>query len=296
MSATRKPKTFAIGDIHGCYKEMMSLMGILPLEPKEDTVVFLGDYVDRGPDSMRVVEQLIDWHEDYPQWVFLYGNHEDIFLDAIINKSEKYGEKCWFANGGRATYKSYGGRLNRTKPESHLGVDPLVPVSRRELDFDWWEAPKVPRIPKSHIKFLKDKTLYLYEDTNYVFVHAGLTPMEPISYSRKYPDTLIWAREEFIESNYDWGKKVIFGHTADYEGKYNTARKRFEPIIMKNKIGIDTAVCPPASKRLTAIELPSEKLYSVPAHANQSDHSKYTITKHKQNLRRREFLGKKKNG
>ena len=103
---------------------------------------------------------------------------------------------------------------------------------------------------------------YKYEDDNYIFVHGGLVPECALKDQEKYLDTLIWARDSFIRSDYDWGKKVIFGHTADYDGRYNPPTyKTFEPIVMWNKIGIDTAICPPSSKKLTAIELPTEKMY-----------------------------------
>ena len=81
-----KNKTFAIGDVHSCYRELVALYKKLleaGLKPEKDVVVFMGDYIDRGPDSKKVVSQLIKWHKKYPHWVFLYGNHEDIFKDWI---------------------------------------------------------------------------------------------------------------------------------------------------------------------------------------------------------------------
>jgi len=240
-----KNKTFAIGDVHSCYRELVALYKKLleaGLKPEKDVVVFMGDYIDRGPDSKKVVSQLIKWHKKYPHWVFLYGNHEDIFKD-WINGCKIYGESNWFVNGGKITFESYGG---------HFG----------KLENGKWEAPKTPNFPKSHLDFLFKETVYLYEDDNYIFVHGGLVPECALKDQEKYLDTLIWARDSFIRSDYDWGKKVIFGHTADYDGRYNPPTyKTFEPIVMWNKIGIDTAICPPSSKKLTAIELPTEKMY-----------------------------------
>lgn len=237
-----KNKIWAIGDIHGCYQELMALYNQLlkaGLNPEIDTVIFLGDYIDRGPDSDKVVGQLLEWHKKYKNFIFLYGNHEDIFRD-FLTGCRVYGTSNWFVNGGKTTYQSYGG---------HFG---------REVDGEF-EAPRTPEFPKEHLDFLFKETVYLYEEDDYIFVHGGLVPgTKTTEENLNFPNTLIWAREGFIESDFDWGKKVIFGHTADYQGKYG---KPFEPIIMKNKIGIDTAVCPPASRKLTAIELPAEKFY-----------------------------------
>jgi len=236
-----KNNTYAIGDIHGCYEELIALVNKLiekeGLNPEKDEIVFMGDYIDRGPDSKKVVEVLIEWHKKYPHWTFLYGNHEDIFRD-FLTGGKVYGGQNWFSNGGKSTWESYGG---------HFG---------KEVDGKF-EAPKNPDFPKEHLDFLLENTVYLYETEKYVFVHGGLVPEAPIKESLKYPNTMIWARYGFIESDWDWGKKIIFGHTPDFKGKYG---KKMEPIVMKNKIGIDTACCPPASNKLTAIKLPEEKL------------------------------------
>jgi serine/threonine protein phosphatase 1 len=228
-------KIWAIGDIHGCHRELMALMKQLEkagLDYEKDKVIFMGDYIDRGPDSKKVVSQLMKWNKQFSHWVFLYGNHEDI-LRNWLNFEQKYQEdskwSCFLHNGGKDTLKSYG-------------------ISE----------PIRSKLPKNHVDFLFTKTVYLHEEDDYVFVHAGLVPgTKTILENLNFPDTLIWAREGFIDSTYDWGKKVIFGHSP--------ARKQWgtfgQPIIMKNKIGIDGAVCPSANKNLIAVELPAEKFY-----------------------------------
>ena len=255
---------YAIGDVHGCYQEMMAMFEKLKkdgMDPKKDKLIFLGDYIDRGPDSKKVVKQLIRWRKLYPHWVFLYGNHEDIFRDWALHKAKQYGEGNWFYNGGKMTWISYGGHFGRVKKKW---------VESLQTKRDTFEAPKVPKFPKSHLDFLFKHCVYLHEEKDYVFVHAGLVPKASIKESANYPRTLIWARDGFIDSKHDWGKKVIFGHTADYNGKYYNPSNKwlnqgFMPIVKKNKIGIDTAVCPPGGKRLTAIKLPEEKFYFVEA-------------------------------
>lgn len=227
-------KTFVISDIHGCYKELMALYKKLPIDPKVDRMVFLGDYIDRGPDSKKVISQLIKWKNQYPHWVVLYGNHEDFMVETLVRNTQAYGDQpynLWMYNGGEMTLRSY-------LPKG------LTPYERATIG----RLEKF--IPKNHLYFLANLPRY-YEDGNYIFVHGGLKPGKTAQDTD--PFDLIWIRDEFILSDYDWGKKVIFGHTA---------KSDFTPWVMPNKIGIDTAVCPPRRHQLTALELPSEKFYS----------------------------------
>lgn len=218
-----KKRIFAIGDLHGHYTELMSLHSQLineaKLNPKEDVVVFLGDYVDGGPDTKKVVEQLIQWNIEYPHWHFLYGNHEDLMLDALLYGGKKYHDfDLWFRQGGRQTRDSY------TKEGTQVGQ----------------------AIDKDHVIWLATRPRYLETD-DYIFVHAGLIPgKQPEEMEER---DLLWIRDEFIDSDYDWGKKVIYGHTPTTD-----------PNIQPNKIGIDTM--PRDLGYLTAIELPTEKIWT----------------------------------
>src|SRR5688572_4159032 len=96
------PRTFAIGDIHGCAVALASLLAIVPLQP-EDTVVTLGDYVDRGPDSRGVIEQLLELRSRV-NLVPLRGNHEIMMIQARVSRVA-YGE--WCRCGGDTTVESY---------------------------------------------------------------------------------------------------------------------------------------------------------------------------------------------
>jgi len=232
-------KYWSIGDIHGVHQEMMALMKQLEkagLNPEKDTVVWLGDYIDRGPDSKKVVEQLIKWHKIYPHWIFLKGNHESI-LQNWIERGQKYQEdskwSCFLANGGDETLKSYG----LTKFDQDL-------------------------FPREHLDFLFNETKILYETDNYVFVHGGLVPELPIANhldNDTYINAVLWARDSFIDSNWKWEKKVIFGHSPAYKAHWG---KFGQPIIMDNKIGLDGACCSgKLGTNLIAIELPEEKIY-----------------------------------
>jgi len=249
--------TWGIGDIHGCYAELMKLYFKLlreGLNPDKDVVVFMGDYIDRGPDSKTVVSQMIEWHNKYPHWVFLFGNHEDIFLNWYYNKNvyqEDSGWSCFLSNGGIETLKSY----ETTKYDK--------------------------KFPEDHIKFFTEVAILFYETDNYIFVHGGLIPGTPINdikalINETILKALIWAREEFIDDDYDWGKFVIFGHSAAYKRRWGELGM---PIMMKNKCGIDGAVCPPASKNLLAIELPEKKIHGIKAGSLEYFALDYNITR-----------------
>lgn len=106
------PKLFAIGDVHGHWQELYGLMTRLinnaSLRPERDTVVFLGDLVDGGPDTRRVVEWCMEMSTRYPHWVFLKGNHCDLMLDALRYNERIYGSyDLWWMQGGRETARSY---------------------------------------------------------------------------------------------------------------------------------------------------------------------------------------------
>lgn len=223
-------KQFVISDIHGHYDELMALYKQLPINPKKDQLVLLGDYVDRGPKTKQVVNQLIKWKKKYPHWQFLYGNHEDLMLDALMYNGRIYHSyDLWWGQGGKETYLSY-------LPK---GLSPYDQAISQVKD----------HIPQEHLEFLAALPRW-YETDEYYFVHGGLVPGEKPEDSD--PNDLIWIRDQFILSNYDWGKKVIYGHTAD--GRTGS----FEPNVMENKIGIDTAVCYSANNKLTALQLPEE--------------------------------------
>lgn len=250
-------RTFVFGDLHGCYDELMSLMHVLEreahLDPNKDVVGFLGDHIDRGPDSMKVIDQLMKWNKKYPHWFFLYGNHEDLMLDALVYKGKIYGSyDLWWQQGGKETAHSY--------------------FPSEMSKYDMAISQPMDHIKTKHLNWLKNLPLY-HEDERYFYVHGGVVPMtsleEQVNFLQKgTPDeqetirkAFLWARDLFIDSDTDWGKKIIFGHTADYSGRYHPQKKRFQPIVMHNKIGIDTAVCPPSSNGLTCVELPTEKFY-----------------------------------
>ncbi len=212
-------KIFAIGDIHGYILKLDRLMAKLDIDAEKDTLVFIGDYIDRGPDSKGVIDKILDIRKRIKNVVCLLGNHEQMFLNYYL---EQRNEDLFMHNGGISTLISYG----------------FTREGRKDLI-----------VPDKHLEFLTTLRPY-YETDGYIFVHAGLRPGIPID--RQNLDDLIWIRYEFINSPYDFGKVVIFGHTP---------LSFTEPLTDKNKIGLDTGAV--YGGKLTCIELSEMKIYQV---------------------------------
>lgn len=173
-------KIFAIGDIHGCISKLDKMMAQLDIDARNDTLVFIGDYIDRGSDPKGVVDSILDIRKSIKNVVCLLGNHELMFLNYYIEHKD---EELFMHNGGMSTMISYG----------------FNPSGRKKLT-----------IPNDHMEFFI--TLQLsYETDDYIFVHAGLRPGIPIQ--RQNFEDLLWIRYDFINSPYDFKKIVIFGHT-----------------------------------------------------------------------------------
>jgi serine/threonine protein phosphatase 1 len=210
--------TFVIGDIHGCSDLLSELLEkVKPLAP-DDTVIFIGDYIDRGPDSKGVIDIVLKLKREHNRVITLLGNHEHMLLGAIRG----YGHNEFLSMGGEATLKSY--------------TIPLESINDLSV-----------MLPGDHLAFF-EQLLPFWEDEEYIFVHAGLQP--GVHLTQQSPDWLFWSRDEFIESSYNFGKKVIYGHTP-YD----------HPKIDTNKIGIDTGAV--YGNTLTCLILPEIKFIYV---------------------------------
>lgn len=205
-------RIYAIGDIHGCASRLETLLDRLDIDARNDRLVFVGDYIDRGPDSKDVVDIILDLMERIDQVVCLLGNHEQMFLDYYLHEREP---EMFLANGGYHTLTSYGFQR-----------------SRQDRSF---------RMPDRHLRFYESLPAF-YETDDHIFVHAGLRPGIPLREQTLYD--LIWMRYEFIRSSFDFGKRVVFGHTP-----FSV------PLVAPNKIGIDTGAVYGGS--LTCLELPN---------------------------------------
>jgi serine/threonine protein phosphatase 1 len=214
---------YVIGDIHGCLSEVACLMENLPLRPA-DQVVFLGDYIDRGPDSKGVVAYLMNMAKTIDnQVVFLKGNHEDMLL-SYLGFNGNYGE-MFLANGGQATLASY-------------GISPMA----------FSQDCAMARIPASHLDFfLKLQNYYVHE--SFLCVHAGIQPLKPLEAQSEID--MLWIRNEFIANPHRLPFTVIFGHTPQYEVLFD----------LPSKIGIDTGVV--YGRKLSCIELDAKELFQI---------------------------------
>ena len=110
-------KIFAIGDIHGCYDQLLALLKKIPVDFKQDTLVFMGDYIDRGPKSVEVVDFLIKLKRRLPDTIFLKGNHEDM-LQKYLDGTDRF---TYLLNGGQQTLDSYLSKSTNT------GTHPIPP-------------------------------------------------------------------------------------------------------------------------------------------------------------------------
>jgi serine/threonine protein phosphatase 1 len=172
-------RIFAIGDIHGCYEKLCALLEMIPIDWLRDRLLFIGDYIDRGPSAFDVVEHLLGLQARYPQTIFLKGNHEEMLADYLSGRDRM----TYLYNGGRQTLESY---LSRAKASA--------------------EHP----IPPEHMQFFQGLALY-HETDDCIFVHAGLRHGLPLN--RQSPDDLLWIREKFIHCPDPYDKRVVFGHT-----------------------------------------------------------------------------------
>jgi serine/threonine protein phosphatase 1 len=186
----RHGRLLAIGDIHGCRRALQMLLKKIAPD-RRDRIVFLGDYIDRGPDPRGVIETLLALHRRVPRCIFLLGNHERMLLDVLAGRNLP----LYLANGGLVTLLAYleGGTLH---------------------------------LPASHRRFLAGLRP-IYETGQHIFVHAGLWPGRHQSLQTE--EDLLWIRDAFLTSSFDWGKTIVFGHTP--------LRK---PCIRPRRIGLDT--------------------------------------------------------
>lgn len=246
---------YAVGDIHGQVTMLRALLECLreqPLRP-EDTLVFLGDYIDRGEDSCAVIETLLELRAQHNDTIFLRGNHEQMMLAARDGTPPKYLAEqdalelsevfqIWLANGGVEALNSYG-----------------LTWSVEDLP-RWWET-----IPEAHWTFLRD-TQMEYITERYHFVHAGILPPgarwdeEGIA-----SDPRLWIREPFLSGRADFGGRiVVFGHTPQQSGR---------PLLKKNKIGLDTGAVFGGPLTAAAFDLDAPAHQYLPVRLFQAEHT-----------------------
>ncbi|MBB5519691.1 metallophosphoesterase family protein [Amphiplicatus metriothermophilus] len=216
-------RLYAVGDVHGRADLLDRLLEMIAAEDAggaRKRLVFLGDYVDRGPDSRGVLDRLAALKEAEPDAVFLKGNHEEALLDFL---EDPEGMSEWLDWGGAATLRSYG-----VAPEGDRAPAALAAALRA-------------RLPDAHRAFLRDLSLYEVAG-DYLFVHAGLRPGLPLA-EQKARD-LLWIRDAFHNAppHKRPDKVVVHGH--------HPVRR---PLDAGWRIDVDTGAC--FSGMLTAVVL-----------------------------------------
>ncbi len=223
-------RIYAIGDVHGRLDLLEKLLQKIEQDNNgrllaQTKIIFLGDLIDRGPDSRRVIERAMALANSKYKIIFLKGNHEELFIKAY--RGDRRAASVLNRVGGRETLLSYG-----VTPEEydHADLGDLLILLAKY-------------IPENHINFIE-----AFEDwhvsNEYVFVHAGLRPHVPLTSQRQ--SDLRWIRREFLEHRESHGLMVVHGHSVcQYVDEQS------------NRIGIDTGAW--ASGRLTAVALEEER-------------------------------------
>jgi serine/threonine protein phosphatase 1 len=220
-------RVYAVGDIHGRADLLRALHRLIQedagrCQAPRKVVVYLGDYIDRGMESPGVIDLLLDAPLPGFESVYLKGNHEDTLLQFLDDASIG---AAWLLYGGAETLQSYGIRPPRT-----AGGEEDLARAQRELR---------EKLPERHRRFMAGLELTRAEG-DYLFAHAGVRPGVPLD--QQIPEDLLWIRDEFLQSDAEFGKVVVHGHSI-------TA----SPDVQHNRIGIDTGAF--ASGTLTSLVL-----------------------------------------
>ena len=215
---------YVIGDVHGCAVELSRLVEGLPLVQGDD-VVFLGDYIDRGPNSREVVSYLLTLQKDHDavRFVFLKGNHEDMLL-SFLGLDGQHGD-MFLANGGKATLASYEIEPDKLTREHALSA-----------------------IPPSHLSFFRSLNSYYLMDS-FLCVHAGINPQK--AWAEQTNEELLWIRNTFIYRPHILPQTVLFGHTPQPTVFYD----------LPYKVGLDTGLV--YGNMLTCLEVDEKVLFQI---------------------------------
>lgn len=226
---------YAIGDIHGCLTVLLRLEDSIKAHMRANgltraKVIYLGDYIDRGPNSAGVIRHLFEQTAPEFERIFLRGNHESEMLRFIENPSEDYN---WITRnvGGVSTLKSFKIDFHDIIQNNHSWPE----IETRDQ--------LVTALGESTLAKLKNLPYSLKID-DYLFVHAGINPYR--SLDKQDEMDLIWIRDVFLSCNHSYGFMVIHGHTP-------TSSEGFKPHVRTNRINIDTGAF--AGGSLTAIYL-----------------------------------------
>lgn len=217
---------YAVGDVHGCFRELRALEAKIVADaatlPGRKLIVMLGDYIDRGPDSARVLDHLIAPPPAGFERICLIGNHEAQALDYLDGKLSL---ERWLATGARSALFSY-----------DIDAEHLAELYGSAGKLDEYIRANIPR---DHIRFMRSLPIMAYSE-RFLFVHAGIRPGVPLLDQKD--DDLLYIREEFFEASRRLDRWVVHGHTpTDF------------PRIEGRRLGIDTGAF--KTGRLTAVRI-----------------------------------------
>ena len=242
-------KTFVVGDIHGRCAQLYNLIELLPRDGSTDTLVFLGDLIDRGFDAPGCVDYVVKLCREDPERVIcLRGNHEQMMLDFIDGAND-----MWITpvTGGERTFEQYTGRALMASTEAEFGD------ARRAI---------ADSVPDEHLEFF-NATPFYYEDDYAIYVHAGLDRNKHPRDSR--PQALLWSRDMDFFKKYH-GKPCVFGHTPTAFLPLRGRLGRHGIYISNSAIGLDTGYN--HNSPLSCLSLPDFTLYQTFADGRDATH------------------------
>ena len=229
-------RIIAVGDLHGHCTPLKRLLEKIDLS-KEDLLIFIGDYIDRGPESSKVVDTLLELRSKWHNLIFLKGNHEDMLLGSIGHPACVNDLNTWLYNGGGWTLKSYG-----------MGIDKMRELGSTRRSEEGQKLV-ISHIPESHINFFLDLKLYI-ETENFFFCHGGINPASSIEQGRRNAFDLLWMRDHIYAENLAWEKTVVCGHTPLHD-----------MLIRERLICIDTGLF--YYGKLSAFDVLGRKVFSA---------------------------------
>ncbi|HEY6802525.1 MAG TPA: metallophosphoesterase family protein [Pyrinomonadaceae bacterium] len=242
-------KTYVVGDIHGRCAQLQNLLDMLPRDSATDTLVFLGDLIDRGADSPGCVDHIMKLRRENPARVIcLRGNHEQMLMDFLDGTSN-----IWLSpvTGGERTFEQYTGRQ-------------VIVDSERDLE-DLRHALE-ESLPSEHLEFMNATPLF-HEDEHAIYVHAGLDEGKHPRESSQ--SSLLWMRDMDFYKNYR-GKPCVFGHTPTPLLPLRGRLGRHGIYISHSAIGLDTGYN--NNSPLSCISLPDFSLYQTFADGREETH------------------------
>lgn len=242
-------RTFVVGDIHGRCAQLLNLLDMLPRDPRTDTLVFLGDLIDRGADAPGCVDHILKLRRENPERIIcLRGNHEQMLMDFLEGHSS-----IWLTpvTGGERTFEQY----------------TLQPVRvQTEADLEGMRRLFEEKFPPEHLAFLQSLPFY-YEDEHAIYVHAGLD--EGKHPSESTPMSLLWMRDMDFYKNYR-GKPCVFGHTPTPLLPLRGRLGRHGIYISHSAVGLDTGYN--HQSPLSCLSLPDFSLYQTFADGREETH------------------------